>query len=60
MNGIARMDESRVSSDDHMDTRNLTLFSGYGRPAYALISTHYREATRDSRHGRGDKNVSSV
>ena len=60
MNGIARMDESLVSSDDRMDARCLADFSGYGRPAYALVSTHCREATRVPRHGRGDKNVSTV
>ena len=49
----------RVSSDDCMDAQCLADFSGYGHPAYALVSTHYREATRVSRHGRGDKNVSS-
>ena len=59
MNGIARMDESWVSSDDRIYARCLAEFSGYGHPAHAPVSTHYREATRVSRHGRGDKNVSS-
>ena len=44
MYGIARMDESRVSSDDRIDARCLAVSSGYGRPAYALVSTHCREA----------------
>ena len=53
MDGIARMDESRVSSDDRMDARGLAIFSVYCRLAYALVSTHCRESLRVSGHGRG-------
>ena len=60
MNGTTRMDESRVSSYDRMDARCLADFSGYGRPAIALVSTHCREATRVSTHGCGDRNGSNV
>ena len=60
MNDTARMDESRVSSNDDMDAPCLADFSGYGHLAHALVSTHDREAMRVSRHGRGDKNVSTV
>ena len=44
MQGIAGMDESWVSSDDRMDARCLNVFYGYVRLAYALVSTHHREA----------------
>ena len=46
MQGVEGMDESRVSSDDRVNARCFTDFYGYGRLAYARVSTHCRRILR--------------
>ena len=55
MQGVERMDESRVSSDDRMDAQYLTDFYGYFRLAYALVTTHCRGVLRVAMHECADK-----
>ena len=55
MNGVERMNESRMSSDDRMDALCLTDFYGYGCLAYAWVSTHCRGVFRVAMHEYGDE-----
>ena len=43
MQAVARPDENRVSSDDHVNAWCLADFYGDGCLAYAWVSTHCRE-----------------
>ena len=55
MRGVARMYQSRVSSDDRVDARCLADFYGDGRLALARVSTHCRKVLRVAMHGCGDQ-----
>ena len=55
MQGVARMDVSRVSSDDRMDARCLGNFSGKVHLAHARVLTHCREVLPVAMQGYGDE-----
>ena len=55
LQGVQGMDESQVSSDDRVDARCFSNFSGNVCLAHAQVSTHCREVLRVAMQGYGDE-----